>query len=50
VRAIVRPGGSVPMLDDAAIGAALQCVFTPALANGRPVKVWVTQDYRFRLH
>jgi protein TonB len=50
IRAIVRRGGSVPMLDEAAISAALQCVFTPALANGRPVKVWVTQDYRFTLH
>jgi len=49
-RAIVRPGGSVPMLDEAAITAALGCVFTPALANHRPVMVWVTQDYRFRLH
>jgi len=50
LRAIVRRGGSVPMLDGAAIAAALQSVFTPALANGRPVKVWVTQDYRFTLH
>lgn len=50
MRAIVRPGGSVPMLDEAAMAAALQSVFTPALANGRPVKVWVTQDYRFKLH
>jgi len=50
LRAIVAPRGSVPMLDEAAIAAALQCVFTPALANGRPVKVWVTQDYRFTLH
>ena len=50
LRAIVRRGGSVPMLDGPAIAAALQCVFTPALANGRPVKVWVTQDYRFTLH
>jgi protein TonB len=50
LRAIVRQGGSVPMLDEAAIQAALQCVFTPALTNGRPVKVWVSQDYRFKLH
>jgi protein TonB len=50
LRAIVRPGGSVPMLDEAARAAALATVFTPALANGRPVKVWVAQDYRFRLH
>jgi hypothetical protein len=38
------------MLDEAAKAAALQCVFTPALANNRPVMVWVTQDYRFKLH
>ena len=50
LRAIVAPRGSVPMLDEAAIAAALQSVFTPALVNGRPVKVWVTQDYRFTLH
>ena len=49
-RAIVRPGGSVPMLDEAAIAAALGCVFTPALANHQPVMVWVAQDYRFKLH
>jgi len=50
LRAIVAPRGSVPMLDEAALAAALQSVFTPALVNGRPVKVWVTQDYRFTLH
>ena len=50
LRAIVMKGGSVPMLDEAAIAAALQCVFTPALANKRPVKVWVTQAYHFKLH
>ena len=50
LRAIVRPGGSVPMLDEAAIAAALATVFTPALANNRPVKVWVAQDYLFKLH
>jgi TonB family protein len=50
MRALVRPGGSVPMLDEAAIAAAMKTVFTPALANHRPVMVWVTQDYRFTLH
>jgi len=50
LRALVRPGGSVPMLDEAAIAAALATVFTPALANNRPVKVWVAQDYCFKLH
>ena len=50
LRAIVQPRGSIPMLDEAALAAGLQFVFTPALANGHPVKVWVTQDFRFRLH
>ena len=49
-RAIVVPGGSVPMLDEAALEAARTCVFTPALTNGHPVKVWVSQTYRFTLH
>jgi protein TonB len=49
LKAIVQPKGSVPMLDQAAITAALASVFTPALVNSRPVKVWVTQDYRFKL-
>ncbi len=49
-RAIVAPGGSVPMLDAAALEAARSCVFTPALTNRHPVKVWVARQYRFRLH
>ncbi len=48
-RAIVSPGGSVPMLDEAALAASLQCVFTPALTNDHPVKVWVARNYRFSL-
>jgi protein TonB len=50
LRAVVQPKGSVPMLDQAAIDAALQFRFTPALANGKPVKVWVAQDFKFSLH
>ena len=50
LRAVLAPRGSVPMLDEAALTAARGCVFTPALANGRPVKAWVSQQYRFRLH
>jgi protein TonB len=50
IRAIIAPRGSVPMLDAAALEAARASVFTPALANGKPVKVWVGQQYRFRLH
>ena len=49
-RAILAPNGSIPMLDQAALEAALTCVFTPALSNGHAVKVWVSQSYRFRLH
>jgi len=50
IRAIIAPRGSVPMLDEAALDAARASVFTPALANGKPVMVWVGQQYRFRLH
>ena len=49
-KAQIARDGSVPMLDQAALEAARRSVFTPALANGRPVKVWVRQQYRFALH
>lgn len=41
---------SVPMLDEAAVAAARQWVFTPALASGHPVTVWVAVPVRFSLH
>ncbi len=50
VRAVVAPGGSVLLLDEAALDAARGCVFTPALTNNHPVKVWVSRSYRFSLH
>mgnify|MGYP001459817884 CR=1 FL=1 len=50
VRTMVAPGGSVLMLDAAALAAAGGCVFTPALTNNHPVKVWVSRSYRFSLH
>jgi len=50
LRAIIAPRGSVPMLDEAALEAARATVFTPALADGHPVQVWVSQKYLFRLH
>lgn len=40
---------SIPLLDAAALEAARQWVFTPALANGRPVMVWVRVPFRFQL-
>ncbi len=46
----VRLLKSVPLLDEAAISAAWKWVFTPALANGHPVAVWVAVPFRFTLH
>jgi len=40
----------VPMLNDAALTAARQWVFTPGLDNGRPVACWTVIPFRFRLH
>jgi protein TonB len=41
---------SSPLLDPAAVEAARQWVFTPALANNHPVVVWVRLTFRFTLH
>jgi TonB family protein len=38
---------SVPMLDDAAVAAARQWVFKPAMTGGKPVAVWVAIPVRF---
>ncbi|HEY2955911.1 MAG TPA: TonB family protein [Candidatus Eisenbacteria bacterium] len=40
----------VPMLNEAALAAARQWVFTPALASGKPVVVWTAIPFHFRLH
>ena len=40
----------VPALNDAALAAARKWVFTPALANGRPVAVWTAIPFNFILH
>jgi protein TonB len=40
---------SVLMLNEAAILAARQWVFTPAFSNNRPVAVWVAVPFRFHL-
>lgn len=45
----VRVVGSIPMLDEAAIAAARQWRFKPALSAGRPVSVWVAVPIRFSL-
>lgn len=38
---------SVPILDEAAIAAVKKWVFKPAMANGRPVAVWVAVPVKF---
>ena len=40
----------VPMLNDVALAAARQWVFTPALTGGNPVPVWTAIPFHFRLH
>ena len=41
---------SIGPLDDAAIAAARQWVFKPALSKGQPVAVWVAVPMKFTLH
>jgi len=38
-----------PVFDEAAIKAALQYVFTPAMMNNGPVAVWASMPFRFKL-
>ncbi|MBI4548901.1 MAG: energy transducer TonB [Ignavibacteriae bacterium] len=45
---IIRSNAEI--LNDAAIQAALQWSFTPAIMNGGPVAVWVAVPFRFELH
>ena len=40
---------SIPMLDDAAVGAVRQWEFTPTLMNGVPVPVIMTVTVNFTL-
>ena len=41
---------SIPMLDAAAVAAARQWMFKPALSSGEPVAVWVSIPFKFALH
>jgi protein TonB len=45
----VRLLRSVPLLDEAALGAVRQWVFIPTRVNGRPVPVVMTVTVAFRL-
>lgn len=46
----VRVVKSIPLLDQSAQDAVRQWVFKPALANNKPVAVWVGVPVRFSLH
>ena len=49
VRKVVLLKSDAPIFEDAAIGAAKQWVFTPAVMQKGPVSVWVSIPFRFRL-
>jgi TonB family protein len=46
----VRTDDDLPMLREAALAAARQAAFRPALQQHRPVEVWVQIPMRFTLH
>jgi periplasmic protein TonB len=50
MRAEVDEKIAVPLLNEAALTAARQWVFKPALAQGHPVMVWVGERFVFTLH
>jgi TonB family protein len=41
---------SIPMLDQAAVACVRRWHFKPAMANGRPVAVWIAVPIKFTLH
>ncbi len=47
--AVLAERDQVPMLNEAALTAARQWLFTPGLANGHPVACWTAIPFRFRL-
>lgn len=49
IRAIIAKSSGTKSLDDAAVQAAFKNKFKPGIQNGRPVKVWVTYPYEFKL-
>ena len=48
--AVLARNIQVPMLNEAALTAARQWVFTPGFANGHPVACWTAIPFHFRLH
>jgi protein TonB len=49
VRKVVLLKSDAPIFEDAAMAAAKQWVFTPAVMQKGPVSVWVSIPFRFRL-
>ena len=49
VRKVVLIKSDAPIFEDAAIAAAKQWVFTPAVMQKGPVSVWVSIPFKFRL-
>jgi protein TonB len=49
VRKVVLLKSDAPIFEEAAINAAKQWVFTPAVMQKGPVSVWVSIPFRFRL-
>ena len=39
----------IPVFNEAAVQAALGWVFTPAMMNNGPVRVWAAVPFRFKL-
>ncbi len=48
-KAVVLKAGPVESLNQAAIDAAMQYTFTPAVMNAGPVPVWMALKFRFQL-
>jgi TonB family protein len=46
---IVKPSGANAGFEEAAIDAAKQTVWKPAISNGQPIAVWVTYKVEFKL-
>ncbi len=49
VREVLVTGNSEPIFLQPAINAARQFLFNPAMREGKPVDVWVTFPFHFRL-
>jgi TonB family protein len=48
-RAIIVKGLGMGF-DEAAISAAMQCRFTPAMQRDKPVRVWISVPFKFTIH